>query len=110
MRPTIWLIGDYANTTERQQQAQNAGCAVTIDFHFNSNGSTAQGGEVWYKPNDAASQQLANAILNGYIAVGLPVRGTNSADPGTRAAFIRHYASPSVLTEPLFVSNPQQAQ
>ncbi|HEY3900775.1 MAG TPA: N-acetylmuramoyl-L-alanine amidase [Chthoniobacter sp.] len=110
MRNTLWLVGDYANTTKRQQQAAKAGCAVTIDFHFNSNGSTATGGEVWFKPNDDASENLAAAILQGYSTVGLPVRGTNSADPGTRAAFIRHYQSPAVLTEPLFVSNKTQAQ
>lgn len=103
------MVGDYANSNERQQQASDAGCAVTIDFHFNSNGPTAKGGEVWYKPDDAASLSLANDIINGVARLGLPVLGTNSAVPGTRSAFIRHYASPAVLTEPLFVSNPEQA-
>ena len=108
------LTGDYVSPTDRQQQAANKHCAVTIDFHFNSSSDKkAKGGEVWYKPNDDLAKNLARDILQGYKNVGLPIHGSNgleAATTGTRSSFIRHYPCPSVLLEPLFVTNQEQAE
>lgn len=113
MRKITWLTGDYANVTNRQEQAAQRGCAVTVDFHFNGNGPDAKGGEVWYKPGNAKARALGQTIVNGYAALNLPFHGTEplkEAVPGNRASFIRHYACPAVLVEPLFVSNPSANQ
>lgn len=113
MRKITWLTGDYANVTTRQEQAAQRGCAVTVDFHFNGNGPDAKGGEVWYKPGNAKAKALGQTIVNGYAALNLPFHGDEplkEAVPGNRASFIRHYACPAVLVEPLFVSNPSASQ
>ena len=109
MRKITWLTGEYANVNNRQDQAAQRGCAVTIDFHFNGNGSDAKGGEVWYKPGDAKAKALGQAIVDAYGSLGLPFHGTEplkEAVPGNRASFIRHYNNPAILIEPLFVTNP----
>lgn len=113
MRKITWLTGDYANVTTRQEQAAQRGCAVTVDFHFNGNGPTAKGGEVWYKPGNAKAKALGQAIIDAYAALDLPFHGDEplkEAVQGNRASFIRHYACPAVLIEPLFVSNPSADQ
>lgn len=113
MRRITWLTGDYANVTSRQNQAANRGCAVTIDFHFNGDGSDPNGGEVWYKPGDIEAKALGRAILDAYESLGLPFHGTEplkEAVQGNRASFIRHYQAPAVLIEPLFVTNPSASQ
>ena len=113
MRNITWLTGDYANITARQGQVSTRGCAVTIDFHFNGNGSDAKGGEVWYKPGDTKAKSLGQAILDAFESLGLPFHGTEplkEAVPGNRASFIKHYPKPAVLIEPLFVTNPSASQ
>lgn len=113
MREITWLTGDYANVTDRQQQAAQRGCAVTVDFHFNGNGPDARGGEVWYKPGDSNARELGQAIVDAYSDLNLPSHGNEplkEAVPGNRASFIRHYECPAVLVEPLFVSNPSADQ
>lgn len=113
MRKITWLTGDYANVTTRQEQASQRGCAVAIDFHFNGNGPNAKGGEVWYKPGNAAARALGQSIVDGYATLSLPFHGNEplkEAVQGNRASFIRHYACPAVLIEPLFVSNPSDNQ
>jgi hypothetical protein len=110
--PVVWLRGDYVRPNlDRQAQAEQAGCALALDFHFNSNGSSASGGEIWHKPGDDASHQLALALRDALAQVGLPLRNpaVRSATGNTRAGFVRHYPCPAVLLEPLFVSNPTQA-
>jgi len=90
-------------------QAAERGCAVTIDFHFNGNCPDAKGGEVWYKPVDAKSKALGQAIVHTFSSLGLPFHGSEplkEAVLGNRASFIRHYRSPAILIEPLFVTNP----
>ena len=109
MRKITWLTGEYANVNNRQDQAAQRRCAVTIDFHFNGNGSDAKGGEVWYKPGDAKAKALGQVIVDAFSSLGLPFHGTEplkEAVPGNRASFIRHYKNPAILIEPLFVTNP----
>jgi peptidoglycan hydrolase-like protein with peptidoglycan-binding domain len=109
MRKITWLTGDYADVNNRQNQAADRGCAVTIDFHFNGNGPDAKGGEIWYKPADAKAKALGQVILDTFSGLGLPFHGSEplkEAVLGNRASFIRHYRNPAILIEPLFVSNP----
>lgn len=110
-RPYLFLTGDYAVRGQpRQLQAQIERCALTIDFHFNSNGSGALGGEVYFKDGDSKAKDFAKAVIDVFRGLNLPDHG----DPlkpagGSRAAFIQAYAGPAVLLEPLFISNPTQA-
>jgi len=110
-RTTVKLKGDYVENHERQEQARKAGCRLVVEFHFNSNGSTAVGGETWYKPNDTFSRQVASDIRSRYQTIGLPLHGDgpHAAVQGTRASWIRHYDKAAILLEPLYVSNPGQA-
>lgn len=110
-RTTVKLKGDYVDHHERQEQARNAGCRLVVEFHFNSNGSSAVGGETWYKPDDTFSRQVASDIRSRYQTIGLPLHGDgpHAAVQGTRASWIRHYDQGAILLEPLFVSNPDQA-
>jgi hypothetical protein len=111
-RASVFLTGDYATRIKpRQNQAAAEGCALTIDFHFNSNGSTAIGGEVYYKDDDAKSKSFAKAVIDVFRSLNLPDHG----DPlkpagGSRAGFILDYQNPAVLLEPLFISNVTQAK
>ena len=111
-RPIAWLKGDYVGKHERQAQATAANCKVAIEFHFNSNGKKATGGETWYKPGDVFSKNLAADILTRYGNVGLSPHGSglNAATTDTRAGWLPFYQCDAVLLEPLFVSNLQQAQ
>lgn len=108
----VWLIGDYLNSPERQRNAKQLGCNLVFDFHFNSNGPTAKGAEVWRKPGDQKSLEVARAILQGYKDLGLPIHGEGikEAVKGTRPSWIRHYEMPAVELEPLFVTNPNEAR
>jgi N-acetylmuramoyl-L-alanine amidase len=109
-RRTVKLKGDYIDYHERQEQARNARCRLVLEFHFNSNGSRAIGGESWYRPNDLFSRQVASDIRNRYQNIGLPLHGDGpyAAVEGSRAGWIRHYDQAAILLEPLFVSNPDQ--
>ncbi len=108
-RRVVFLTGDYALRRVRQRQAAAEGCALTVDFHFNSNGPAAYGGEVYHKRGDAASRRVAERIVAGFRSIGLPDHGSEPVKSGGRAGFIDAYANPAVLLEPLFVSNPKQA-
>jgi hypothetical protein len=110
-RAVVKLKGDYVDHHERQEQARQAGCRLVVEFHFNSNGSTAIGGETWYKPGDTFSRQVASDIRSRHHTIGLPLHGDgpHAAVQGTRASWIRHYDQGAILLEPLFVSNPGQA-
>jgi hypothetical protein len=57
----------------RQRQAQAAGCSLTIDFHFNSNGSTAHGGEV-YSAAGTALPASCRALHLRRVSRGRPAR------------------------------------
>lgn len=110
-RSAAFLTGDYATSRRlRQRQAKREGCALAVDFHFNSNGSSAIGGEVYYKDGDERSRRLAMAMVDAFHALGLPDHGDPVKPAGSsRAAFILAYECPAVLVEPLFISNPRQA-
>jgi len=109
---TVLLKGDYTGQHERQAMAQKEGCAGVVDFHFNSfDNPQAHGGEVFYKSACADSKKFARSIWSEFEKLPLPPHG----DPlkpaaGSRAAYIERYAMPAVLLEPLFLSNPQQAE
>ena len=110
-RACMFLTGDYATRMKpRQIQAKSEKCALTIDFHFNSNGSTAIGSEVYFKDGDSKSRDFAKAVIDVFRALNLPDHGDplKPASEG-RAAFILAYDCPAVLIEPLFISNPTQA-
>lgn len=110
-RACVFLTGDYATRVKpRMIQARSEGCALTLDFHFNSNGSSAIGSEVYYKDGDGKSKEVAKAVIDVFRSLNLPDHG----DPlkpasGSRAAFILAYENSAVLLEPLFISNPTQA-
>ena len=110
-RGYVFLTGDYATRIKpRQLQAKAEGCALTIDFYFNSNGSTAIGGEVYYKDDDTKAREFARAVIDVFRSLNLPDHGDPLKPAGdSRAAFILAYHCPAVLLEPLFISNPTQA-
>lgn len=110
-RAFVFLTGDYATRVKpRMIQAKSEDCALTIDFHFNSNGSTAIGSEVYFKDGDSKSKDVAKAVIDVFRSLNLPDHGDplKPASEG-RAAFILAYKNPAVLLEPLFVSNRTQA-
>lgn len=110
-RAYVLLTGDYATRVKpRQIQAKAEDCALTIDFHFNSNGSGAIGGEVYFKDGDAKAKNFAKAVIDVFRSLNLPDHGDPLKPAGdSRAAFILAYHGPAVLLEPLFISNPTQA-
>lgn len=111
-RGVVFLTGDYAVRTVRQRQAAAERCALTVEFHFNSNGPGAKGGEVYYRTGDAASREVAKRVIANFQALGLPDHGDplkSATDGEGRARFINRYQNPAILLEPLFVSNPTQA-
>jgi hypothetical protein len=112
-RDVVFLTGDYAVRSVRQREAAAERCALTVEFHFNSNGATAKGGEVYYRTGDEASQEVAKRVIANFQALGLPNHGDplkSATDGEGRAAFINRYRNPAILLEPLFVSNPAQAK
>jgi hypothetical protein len=110
-RPYVFLTGDYATKVKpRQIQAKVEDCALTIDFHFNSNGSSAIGGEVYFKDGNAKAKEFARAVIEVFRSLNLPDHGDPLKTAGdSRAGFILAYHCPAVLLEPLFISNPTQA-
>lgn len=112
-RRVVFLTGDYGVRPIRQRQAVAAGCALTVDFHFNSNGPAARGAEVYFRTNHNPSKELARRVIQNFQALGLPDHGDplkSATDGEGRAAFINRYQNTAILLEPLFVSNLQQAQ
>src|SRR2546423_1984270 len=111
-RRITWLKGDYVGNHERQAQAQSEGCKLVIEFHFNSNGATATGGETWFKPGDPLSNTIAADIRNRFSNIGLSLHGPgpNEAVSSTRAGWLPFYSCSAILLEPLYVSNPDQAR
>ena len=110
-RAYVFLSGDYATRVKpRMIQARSERCALTVDFHFNSNGSSAIGSEVYFKDGDGKSRELAKAVIDVFRSLNLPDHGDplKPASEG-RAAFILAYQNSAVLLEPLFISNPTQA-
>lgn len=111
---SIILTGDYLGPFARQQQAQNEQCICIVEFHFNAAADPlAQGGEVHYKLNDTDSRNFAEAMMVEIQATGLPAHGNQpvkSTTVATRSAWIDWYAMPAIVLEPLFISNPSQAQ
>jgi len=113
-RRVVMLTGDYVGHHARQAQAKAAGCHLSIEFHFNSNGSTSIGSDVFYKQGDTASRNAAQLLQGGFNQLFVNQQGWGgnalaSNEDGGRSAFIDYYSNPAVLIEPLFVSNKQQA-
>lgn len=112
----VELHGDYAGSGaaghERQEMAKKLGCVCVIDFHFNSaEDAGAKGGEVIYQKDSATSKQFAEGMW-GEIRAILPAHGSKpvkSTDDAPRGAYINHYEMPTILVEPLFISNDDQA-
>src|SRR4051812_1272922 len=112
----VVLKGDYVVATgsmghQRQAMAQSSGCICVVEFHFNSFAGPVQGGEITYQVNNAASQPFAVSMWTEIAATGLPPHGTPVRDTtiNPRAAFIEAYAMPTILLEPLFISDQGQA-
>ena len=108
---TIRLTGDYVGNHERQRQASAAGCTCVLDFHFNSfDKPSANGGECFYQKGQSRSKELAKAIVEAITSCGLKLRSESLKESvNTRAGFIDYYQCPTVLLEPLFLSNPADA-
>ncbi len=104
--------GDYL---ARQQAANRDGAVAYVEHHFNSAGPTANYALVvvgsnasqtsvnwgtWYAR--AVAQQFGTRIYqpDGVARGGLDGRGDGN---------VKHTQMPAVLLEPLFISNPQQA-
>jgi N-acetylmuramoyl-L-alanine amidase len=114
----VILRGDYTSDTalERQQMALQQGCVAVVDVHFNSaESSNASGGEVHFQSTAALtseSRRFAEQMWERLALTGLPPHGSNpvrSTNEAPRSAFINSYLMPTVLLEPLFISNREQA-
>ena len=113
-RRVVMLTGDYVGKHVRQAQAKAAGCALSIEFHFNSNGRDAKHSGVYFKHQDARSEAAATLFQDGFDRLFADKPGwggstKDSSEDGGRSSFIDRYSQPAVLIEPLFVSNPDQA-
>jgi len=104
-----WARGDYR---ERQQDANEAKCVGFVEAHFNSTtsakanyclaivgGNASRTSRNWAK---AWTKAIAAefGIPNGGVLVG-PKRGDYN---------VRYTTMPAILLEPMFVSNPEQAE
>jgi len=110
--PSVILGGDYVNNHNRQQSAASQGCICVVDFHFNSvSDPTVQGGSIIYQTNNSSSKPFADVTWAEIAAIGLPPHGSPvvSTAQAPRGSYIAHYVMPTILLEPLFVSNQQQA-
>lgn len=105
------LTGKYVGIHRRQDMARELGCAFVLDLHFNAfEDPSAHGGKCYYKTGSEESMRAAQRLVQAFAACGLPLRGEPCSEAReTRAAFIDHYSCPTVLLEPLFITNPQQA-
>jgi len=108
----VMLTGDYLTVHDRQLQAFTEQCVCVVEFHFNSGVPAAHGGEVHYQQADAVSHDFANAMWAAIAATGLPPHGNHpvkSTATEKRSRWIDHYLMPTILLEPLFISNVGQA-
>ncbi len=114
IRPVI-LRGDYvlngaSGGLGRQAMAVSEQCVAVVEFHFNSGPASARGGEVHFQPGVAESRRFAELMWDGIASTGLPAHGTTPVQPALeRSAFIVQYSMPTILLEPLFLSNVEQA-
>ncbi len=106
--------GDYLN---RQQQANDDDCICYVEQHFNSSSSPRAGYSVVITGSNASQTSknwgrwYASAVAREF---DLPLGGDQGIQVGGyngRGDFnLRHTHMPAILLEPLFASNPQQAQ
>src|SRR3954452_24175717 len=109
---SVILQGDYVGTHNRQQMAATRGCICVVDLHFNSfSDPSASGGGVIHQISNSSSKPFADAMWAELAASGLPPHGSpvQSTEQVTRGAYIDSYIMPTILLEPLFVSNGGQA-
>lgn len=107
----VKLKGDYTGKRlERQTQAKESKCDIVLSFHFNASLSpNAAGAEVYYNRKRGA-KEIAEKLLSVIVSIlNVPNRGAKPS-AGTRAAFIENYHCPTVLLEPLFITNPSEAR
>ena len=112
----VELRGDYTGSGpaghERQEMAKKLGCVCVVDFHFNAaKDARENGGAVVYQKNSAASEDFAEAMWR-QIGTALPAHAAKpvrSTDDAPRGAYINHYSVPTILVEPLFLTNDDQA-
>lgn len=106
--------GDYI---ERQRQANADNCVAYVEHHFNSSASVeANYAVVIVGANASQTSRNWGRWYAGRVATefgvrvggdqGILVGGFNGRGDGN----LRHTDMPAVLLEPLFVSNPQQAE
>jgi len=102
-------MGYPAYLLDRIRAYEKAGVDLAIDVHLNASRDAAINHSlVIHGPDRAESHALAQALAEEF-ARGLPwpSRGAvPDADLGRRLAFVRRLACPSVIVEPLFLSNP----
>lgn len=86
---------------------------IAVEIHYNStSASTAKGAEVIYYQGSVEGKRLARAIYDSLI--GLPFignRGVKSAEEVGRPnlGFLKRLPVPSVIVEPMWISNPNDA-
>jgi N-acetylmuramoyl-L-alanine amidase len=90
---------------KRRIQAEKWEADVLVSIHTNAGPPTANGTEVFYRTNANNSGDLANALLNKTVALGLKSRGIKLGAPSN----ILLSDIPSSLIEVAFHSNSQLA-
>lgn len=100
------LTGAYA-------AAKDWGADAALELHFNAAGPSATGTETLYLTS--VSRQLAEAVQDATIgALGLADRGVKTPQEASGGRGERNLsqmgARPSILTEPFFGSNPNDAR
>ena len=107
--------GNILDIKKRVQWAASKGADAFVSFHLDSAGASAHGAHVyypgdWFANNNIVSQgaNLANAIQNELVGIGLYNRGTESADysVNTESAI---YGFPGLIIEHAFLTNVNDA-
>lgn len=82
-------------------------CAVEIHYNSSTN-STAQGVEIVHHPGSTGGEVLANRLYDGLVNLSFtsPRRVVDSDELGRSLYFLRSLPCPSVIVEPLWISNP----
>ena len=107
--------GNILDIKKRVQWAASKGADAFVSFHLDSAGASAHGAHVyypgdWFANNNIVSQgaNLANAIQNELVGIGLYNRGTESADYSVNTESAK-YGFPGLIIEHAFLTNVNDA-
>lgn len=91
---------------------EHEGIDVAVELHLNAfTDRNADGCECLYYPTDATGKAWAEKLQEGLVAaLRARDRGAKAFDNEKRNGFVRLIDCPSVIVEPLFISNDERAK